>query len=88
VFLTLCSGPYSVTLDGTQTLFDGFSATAIFGTLFVSDVLKQGKHTVTVTNQLTDTTKPFLDLDFVRARSQLNRSCSFMPQDHMDKHCY
>ncbi|KAJ7875322.1 hypothetical protein B0H14DRAFT_3130764 [Mycena olivaceomarginata] len=58
-------GPYSVTLDGTQTLFDGFSATAIFGTLFVSDVLKQGKHTVTVTNQLTDTTKPFLDLDFI-----------------------
>ncbi|KAJ7789567.1 hypothetical protein B0H14DRAFT_3502852 [Mycena olivaceomarginata] len=57
--------PYSVTLDGTQTLFDGFSATDIFGTLFVSDVLKQGKHTVTVTNQLTDTTKPFLDLDFI-----------------------
>ncbi|KAJ7717581.1 hypothetical protein B0H16DRAFT_437555 [Mycena metata] len=58
-------GPYSVTLDGTSTLFDGFSANALFSTLFVSDILPQGQHTVTVTNQLNDTTKPFLDIDFI-----------------------
>ncbi|KAJ7145792.1 hypothetical protein C8R44DRAFT_689877 [Mycena epipterygia] len=58
-------GPYSVNLDGISTPFNGFSADAIFGTLFVSDVLKQGLHTVTVTNELNDTTKPFLDIDFI-----------------------
>jgi hypothetical protein len=58
-------GPYSVTLDGTQTLFNGFSENAIFGPLFVSPVLAQGQHTVTLTNQLDNTSFPFLDLDFI-----------------------
>lgn len=59
------TGPYSVTLDGATTLFDGFSENPIFGTLFVSPVLTLGQHTVSVTNQLTDTNLPFLDIDFV-----------------------
>ncbi|KAJ7041158.1 hypothetical protein C8F04DRAFT_1391271 [Mycena alexandri] len=60
-------GPYSVTLDGTSTLFDGFSANpaGVFSTLFASDVLPQGQHTVTVTNQLNNTALPFLDIDFI-----------------------
>ncbi|KAF8183748.1 hypothetical protein K438DRAFT_1599149 [Mycena galopus ATCC 62051] len=58
-------GPYSITLDGTQTLFNGFSENAIFGPLFVSPVLAQGQHTVTLTNQLDNTSFPFLDLDFI-----------------------
>ncbi|KAJ6526622.1 hypothetical protein DFH09DRAFT_1328465 [Mycena vulgaris] len=57
--------PYTVTLDGTATPFDGFSSVPIFSTLFVSNVLPQGLHTVTITNELTDTTKPFLDIDFI-----------------------
>jgi hypothetical protein len=64
----LSSGPYSITLDNTPTLFDGFSSAAVFGPLFVSDVLKQGQHTVTLTNEVNDPNKPFLDLDFVRPR--------------------
>ncbi|KAJ7157847.1 hypothetical protein C8R43DRAFT_1105698 [Mycena crocata] len=58
-------GPYSVTLDGTPTLFDGFSQDPIFGPLFVSDVLKQALHTVTLTNEVTNPNNPFLDLDFI-----------------------
>ncbi|KAJ6476281.1 hypothetical protein C8R45DRAFT_753943, partial [Mycena sanguinolenta] len=58
-------GPYSITLDGTQTTFQGFSADAVFGPLFVSDVLPQGLHTVTLTNQVTNASLPFLDLDFI-----------------------
>ncbi|KAJ7737880.1 hypothetical protein DFH07DRAFT_892813 [Mycena maculata] len=58
-------GPYSVTLDGITTDFDGFSENPIFGTLFVSDVLTSGLHTVTVTNELLNQTFPFLDIDFI-----------------------
>ncbi|KAF7345076.1 hypothetical protein MVEN_01671100 [Mycena venus] len=58
-------GPYSITLDGTQTLFQGFASPDVFSTLFVSDVLPQGQHTVTVTNELNDPNKPFLDIDFI-----------------------
>ncbi|KAJ7260918.1 hypothetical protein B0H12DRAFT_1048349, partial [Mycena haematopus] len=58
-------GPYSITLDGTQTLLNGFSANPVFGPLFVSDVLPQGLHTVTLTNQLNNASFPFLDLDFI-----------------------
>ncbi|KAJ7468666.1 hypothetical protein FB451DRAFT_378623 [Mycena latifolia] len=58
-------GPYAVTLDGSSTTLNGFSADPVFSTLFVSDVLQQGIHTVTITNELTDTAKPFLDIDFI-----------------------
>ncbi|KAJ7147284.1 hypothetical protein C8R46DRAFT_546455 [Mycena filopes] len=58
-------GPYSITLDGTSTLFDGAADPPIFGTLFASDVLPQAQHTITVTNELSDTAKPFLDIDFI-----------------------
>ncbi|KAJ7207030.1 hypothetical protein GGX14DRAFT_522019 [Mycena pura] len=58
-------GPYSVNIDGTVAALDGFSDSAIFGPLFVSDVLTQGQHTVTVTNEFNDTTKPYLDIDFI-----------------------
>ncbi|KAJ6482939.1 hypothetical protein C8R47DRAFT_578359 [Mycena vitilis] len=58
-------GPYSITLDGVATLFDGNSANPVFGPLFVSDVLPQKQHTVTLTNELTDANSPFLDLDFI-----------------------
>ncbi|KAF7297189.1 hypothetical protein MIND_00952000 [Mycena indigotica] len=58
-------GPYSVTLDGTSSTFDGFSSPEFFGPLFVSSVLKPGQHTVTITNQLTDAARPFLDIDFI-----------------------
>ncbi|KAJ7822446.1 hypothetical protein B0H13DRAFT_2126955 [Mycena leptocephala] len=57
-------GPYSITLDNTPTLLTVFFP-AVFGPLFVSDVLKQGQHTVTLTNEVTDPNKPFLDLDFI-----------------------
>ncbi|KAJ6542738.1 hypothetical protein B0H19DRAFT_1267956 [Mycena capillaripes] len=58
-------GPYSITLDGVPTLLDGFSNDPVFGTLFVSDVLPQAQHKVTLTNQVTDPNKQFLDLDFI-----------------------
>ncbi|KAK7055107.1 hypothetical protein R3P38DRAFT_2845138 [Favolaschia claudopus] len=59
-------GPYSITLDGTQTTFDGGSAKdTIPATLFASDPLKLGQHTVTITNQLINNDKPFLDIDFI-----------------------
>ncbi|KAJ7682870.1 hypothetical protein B0H17DRAFT_50240 [Mycena rosella] len=58
-------GPYSITLDGASTTLDGFSAVATFSTLFVSNVLPQGIHTITVTNELNDATKAFLDIDFI-----------------------
>ncbi|KAJ7079587.1 hypothetical protein B0H15DRAFT_499260 [Mycena belliarum] len=64
-------GPYTVTLDGASATFDGFSAAPLFGTLFVSKVMPQGIHTVTVTNALTDTTKPFLDIDFITWTSKV-----------------
>ncbi|KAJ7260917.1 hypothetical protein B0H12DRAFT_1274722 [Mycena haematopus] len=58
-------GPYSVTLDGTQTLLNGFSEDAVFGPLFVSNVLLQDQHTVTITNQLNNASFPYLDIDFI-----------------------
>ncbi|KAJ7482211.1 hypothetical protein B0H11DRAFT_1862898 [Mycena galericulata] len=67
-------GPYSVTLDGTSTLFDGFADPPIFSTLFVSSVLSQGLHTVTVTNELNDTTRPFLDIDFITWTSAVSNN--------------
>ncbi|KAJ7828794.1 hypothetical protein B0H14DRAFT_2366990 [Mycena olivaceomarginata] len=61
-------GPYSITLDGTTTTFDGFSETALWTTLFVSDLLAQGLHTVTVTNQMRNSTSAYLDIDYASSR--------------------
>ncbi|KAJ6524014.1 hypothetical protein B0H19DRAFT_880169, partial [Mycena capillaripes] len=57
-------GPYSITLDGSTTTFDGFSRTALWTTLFVSDALTQGLHTVTVTNQMRNPNNAYLDIDY------------------------
>ncbi|KAJ7312860.1 hypothetical protein DFH08DRAFT_717257 [Mycena albidolilacea] len=61
-------GPYSITLDGTTVTFDGFSSTALWTTLFVSDALTEGLHTVTVTNQMRKSTNAYLDIDYASSR--------------------
>ncbi|KAF8206809.1 hypothetical protein K438DRAFT_1931376 [Mycena galopus ATCC 62051] len=58
-------GPYSVTLDGIETTYSGFSENAVFGPIFISDVLKAGLHTVTLTNQMENMTFPYVDLDYI-----------------------
>ncbi|KAJ7038052.1 hypothetical protein C8F04DRAFT_1091194 [Mycena alexandri] len=57
-------GLYSITLDSVRTIWNGYSATPIFSTLFTSDVLNQGLHTITLTNEA-DPASPYLDLDFI-----------------------
>ncbi|KAF7307687.1 hypothetical protein MKEN_01128700 [Mycena kentingensis (nom. inval.)] len=57
-------GPYSVTLDGTKSTFEGASVREIFGLLYASPVLSAGQHTISITNELVDNNKPFLDIDF------------------------
>ncbi|KAF7340849.1 hypothetical protein MSAN_02114400 [Mycena sanguinolenta] len=57
--------PYSVTLDGTTNTFDGFSAISVWEPIFVSDVLQPGLHTLTLTNQMTNSSFPYLDLDYI-----------------------
>ncbi|KAJ6510815.1 hypothetical protein C8R45DRAFT_921526 [Mycena sanguinolenta] len=59
------SGPYSVTLDGTTDTFDGYSAISVWEPLFVSDVLQPSLHTLTLTNQMTNSSFPYLDLDYI-----------------------
>ncbi|KAF8180315.1 hypothetical protein K438DRAFT_1842273 [Mycena galopus ATCC 62051] len=58
-------GTYSVTLDDAETTCSGFSENAVFGPIFISDVLKAGLHTVTLTNQMENTTFPYVDLDYI-----------------------
>nr|GAT60481.1 predicted protein [Mycena chlorophos] len=55
--------PYSVSLDGETSNFNGFSQNAIFSTLYVSPVLTSGLHTVSVTNERNDNNLTFLDID-------------------------
>ncbi|KAJ6614702.1 hypothetical protein B0H10DRAFT_2435870 [Mycena sp. CBHHK59/15] len=66
------TGPYSVDLDGTVTsTFDAFSADAVWTALYDSSTLRDSPHTVTITNQLNDTTRPFLDIDYITWTSTL-----------------
>jgi hypothetical protein len=84
--VTCIPGPYSITLDGTTTAFDGFSETDLWTTLFVSDLLAQGLHTVTVTNQMTNA---YLDIDYASSRiCPLFTRCTetVAAADHMDVH--
>lgn len=64
------SGKYSITIDSTQSkTFDGFANPEIIpAPLWVSDPLRLGQHTVIITNEWTDPSKPDLDIDSVRAR--------------------
>ncbi|KAJ6516956.1 hypothetical protein DFH09DRAFT_1287883 [Mycena vulgaris] len=82
-------GPHSITLDGTTTAFDGFSETALWTTLFVSDLLAQGLHTVTVTNQMRNSTNAYHDIDYASSRiCPLFTRCTetVAAADHMDIH--
>ncbi|KAJ7468225.1 hypothetical protein B0H11DRAFT_2305774 [Mycena galericulata] len=58
-------GPYSVQMDGKTTQYDGFSTQDEFTYLFSSGPLASGQHTVVVTNAVNDTTKPYLDIDYI-----------------------
>ncbi|KAJ7071988.1 hypothetical protein C8F01DRAFT_1361438 [Mycena amicta] len=59
-------GGYTIKLDGKSSDHDGFSSTAVFGQpLFDSGSLPQQQHTITITNAPNDTTKDFLDIDFI-----------------------
>ncbi|KAJ7233670.1 hypothetical protein C8J57DRAFT_1090322 [Mycena rebaudengoi] len=60
-------GKYSITIDRTQSkAFDGFANPEIIpAPLWVSDTLRLGQHTVTVTNEWTDPNKPDLDIDSI-----------------------
>ncbi|KAJ7643681.1 hypothetical protein FB45DRAFT_692561, partial [Roridomyces roridus] len=59
--------PYSVTLDGVTTPFDGHADPAVFQTpLFGATNLPTNQiHTVTITNQEDDPTLNYLDIDFI-----------------------
>lgn len=61
-------GPYKVVLDNVLTRHDGFSVDpGLFQfPLFSGPSLADGLHTVTITNEQTDRSQPFLDIDFVR----------------------
>ncbi|CAK5270945.1 unnamed protein product [Mycena citricolor] len=67
-------GPYSVNLDGVTQTIDGFSQNALFSNLFVSNVLPEGLHTVSITNELTDPSAPFLDIDYITWTSSVSPS--------------
>ncbi|KAJ6597567.1 hypothetical protein DFH09DRAFT_82528 [Mycena vulgaris] len=58
-------GLYSVDMDGKTTQYDGFSANDTFTSLFDSGSLKQGQHTVVITNTMNDTKRPYLDIDYI-----------------------
>ena len=60
-------GPYNVTLDGKVFTDDGFHDGQLFQQVLFSAVELDGTkpHTVSITNSLTDTGKPYLDIDSV-----------------------
>jgi len=60
-------GPYNVTLDGKVFTDDGFYDGQVFQQVLFSAVELDGTkpHTVSITNSLTDTQKPYLDIDSV-----------------------
>ncbi|TDL24133.1 hypothetical protein BD410DRAFT_109294 [Rickenella mellea] len=60
-------GPYSVVLDnGPPVQGNGFSSSAVFQTpLFSAMGLQSGSHIVTLSNAVTDSNAPFLDVDFI-----------------------
>ncbi|KAJ7215159.1 hypothetical protein C8J57DRAFT_1396936 [Mycena rebaudengoi] len=58
-------GPYTVKLDDKTSTFDGFSEKEQFKALLDSGTLKEGPHTVVITNTFKDKTAAFLDIDYV-----------------------
>ncbi|KAF7368328.1 hypothetical protein MVEN_00154200 [Mycena venus] len=84
-------GLYSVTLDGYlfQTLFDGSASPEIIpAPLFASDILELGQHTVTLTNQWTDPSKPFLDIDFITWTTSVSTVETMILEDTVDAFSY
>jgi len=61
-------GPYNTTLDGRVFTDDGFHDPPLFQQVLFSAVELDGTepHNVSITNALTDTTRPYLDVDSVR----------------------
>jgi hypothetical protein len=76
-------GPYSVSMDGKSTDFDGFSANDNFTSLFDSGSLKAGQHTVVITNNLNDTNRPYLDVDYVTHFPWLSEVYGSQVSDYM-----
>lgn len=68
-------GPYNTTLDGRVFTDDGFYNGDLFQqVLFAAVELDATElHTVSIANSPTDTTKPYLDIDSVRALDDLVR---------------
>ncbi|KAJ7215179.1 hypothetical protein C8J57DRAFT_1096304 [Mycena rebaudengoi] len=58
-------GPYTVKLDDKTSTFDGFSEKEQFKALFDSGTLKEGPHTVVITNTFKDKNAALLDIDYV-----------------------
>lgn len=61
-------GPYNTTLDGKTYTDDGYYKGQLFQQTLFSAVELDGTkpHTVSITNSLTDTERPYLDIDSVR----------------------
>jgi hypothetical protein len=66
-------GPYSVQLDGTTQLFDGFAPDpGLFQTpLFSSADLTQGSHSLVITDMQNDTSRPYIDIDFITWETEI-----------------
>lgn len=62
-------------MDGMTSEYDGFSADDDYTSLFDSGSLKQGQHTVVITNIMNDTKRPYIDIDYV-SHSALHPSCA------------
>ncbi|KAJ7120175.1 hypothetical protein C8R44DRAFT_541939, partial [Mycena epipterygia] len=65
-------GPYSVKMDGNTMEYDGFSADDEYTSLFDSGSLKQGQHTVVITNIMKDTKRPYIDIDYASHSAALS----------------
>ncbi|KAJ7175040.1 hypothetical protein C8R43DRAFT_1230552 [Mycena crocata] len=58
-------GYYSVSLDGKTTEYDGFADPDDYTSLYDSGSLSEGRHTVIITNISNDTTRPYIDIDYI-----------------------
>ncbi|KAJ6553570.1 hypothetical protein DFH09DRAFT_1366185 [Mycena vulgaris] len=68
-------GQYSVALDNNITVHDGFASDSILQTpLFVATNLADTTHSITITNQGTNASLAFLDLDFITWTSSIGKS--------------
>ncbi|KAJ7470798.1 hypothetical protein FB451DRAFT_1368038 [Mycena latifolia] len=75
-------GTYSVALDNNITVNDGFSSDSIIQTpLFMATNLADTTHSMTITNQETNASLAFLDLDFITWTNSIGKAGETVAQD-------